>query len=163
MHFTSQDCKKVKYKGTSKIGTLMPCRVIRSAAVVISSLNLHQSNLSFFFFLLAVRWRQRRKNVDRCRAVSHAALRDDSGHGCESEVKAITSWVAPLSDLWPLASQHSVCLFSATLPSWNRIPVWQQVLGSLHVFCLKKTQPKAESPQILRNLFYFNKPFNLFF
>lgn len=111
MHFTSQDCKKVKYKGTSKIGTLMPCRVIRSAAVVISSLNLHQSNL-FFFFLLAVCWRQRRKNVDHCRAVSHAALRDDSGHGCESEVKAITSWVAPLSDLWPPSLHNTLSVFS---------------------------------------------------
>lgn len=43
--------------------------------------------------------KHRRKNVKRRQAVSHAALRDDSGHGCESEVKAITSWVAPLSDL----------------------------------------------------------------
>lgn len=59
----------------------------------------------------SVHSRRRPKNVKRRRAVSHAALRDDSGHGWESGVKAITSWVAPLSDPWP--SSH--CALSVFL------------------------------------------------
>lgn len=47
----------------------------------------------------SVHLKRRRKNAKRRQAVSHAALRAGAGHGCESEVKAITSWVAPLSDL----------------------------------------------------------------
>lgn len=39
------------------------------------------------------------KNVKSCKAVSHTAIRDNSGRGWESEVKAIMSWVASLADL----------------------------------------------------------------
>lgn len=62
----------------------------------------------------SARWR--RENVKPRPAVSPAALGEDAGQGWGSEVKAITSWVAPLSDLRPLVSAHSIRLLWAALP-----------------------------------------------
>lgn len=65
--------------------------------------------------------RPRLKNAKRRQAVSRAALGDDAGHGCGSEVKAITSWVAPLADLWPLItpSVFFLQLLGKADPLWS--------------------------------------------
>lgn len=66
------------------------------------------------------------------RPVSHAALRDGSGHGQESEVKAITSWVALPADLpTPPPCTAPLSVFSPQTLRFRSDPVRRQVLSAL--------------------------------
>lgn len=102
--------------------------------------------------------RHRRKNVKRCQAVSHAALRDDSGHGWESEVKAITSWVAPLSDLWPslhcALSVFSLRRFKLKLSRCYQ--VYSSYVQAHAKLQQKKKRRKTDLNKFSTNFFYFN-------